>query len=139
MLGRSRLTCMEEQVVLEVGVLAEAAVADVTFERPRTAVDVHVRLEIPRRRERLGAQRTLVWFILKIPNGHCYFSQFQAQSNSLKTVSVPLNRLCLSLLVIRNTRLWFQTRLQARISQSGAKLKKQSVTNKNPYYVMIER
>lgn len=58
-------TCVQEQVVLEVGVFAEAPVADVAFERPRAVVDVHVRLEVARRRERLGAQTALVGLLLE--------------------------------------------------------------------------
>lgn len=52
-------------MVLEVGVFREAARADVALERPRTAVDVHVRLEIAGRRERLGTKAAFVWFLLK--------------------------------------------------------------------------
>lgn len=55
---------MQEQVVLEVRVLAEAARADVALERPRAAVHVHVRLEVARRREGLGAQGALVRLLL---------------------------------------------------------------------------
>ncbi len=56
---------VQQQMVLEVRLLREAAVADVALVGPRPVVDVHVRLEIPRRRERLGAQRTLVRLLLK--------------------------------------------------------------------------
>lgn len=58
------LTGVEEQVVLEVGVFAETARADVTLERPRAAVHVHVRFQISRRRERLGTQGALVRLLL---------------------------------------------------------------------------
>ncbi len=55
---------MQEEMVLEVGVLAEAARADVALERPRAAVHVHVRFQVPGRRERLGAECALVRFLL---------------------------------------------------------------------------
>lgn len=51
-------------MVLEVGVFAETARADVTLERPRAAVHVHVRFQISRRRERLGTQGALVRLLL---------------------------------------------------------------------------
>ncbi len=51
-------------MVLEVGVFAETAGADVTLERPRAAVHVHVRFQISRRRERLGTQGALVRLLL---------------------------------------------------------------------------
>ena len=60
------LTRVEEEVVLEVGLLAEPAVADVALEGPRARVHVRVRLEVARRRERLGAHRALVRLLLKI-------------------------------------------------------------------------
>ena len=53
-------------MILEVGVFAEAAAADVALERPRSAVHVHVRLEVARSRERLGAKCALVRFLLRI-------------------------------------------------------------------------
>ena len=64
----SGLTGVEEQVVLEVGVFAETATAHVAFERPRPAVDVHVRFQITRRRERLGAEGALVRLLLFVTN-----------------------------------------------------------------------
>ena len=51
-------------MVLEVGVFAETATAHVAFERPRPAVDVHVRFQVARRRERLGAEGALVRLLL---------------------------------------------------------------------------
>ena len=60
------LTRVEEEVVLEVGLLAEPAVADVALEGPRARVHVRVRLEVARRRERLGAHRALVRLLLQI-------------------------------------------------------------------------
>lgn len=51
-------------MVLEVGLLGEAAGADVAFEGPRATVHVHVRLEITGRGERLGAQAALVGLLL---------------------------------------------------------------------------
>ena len=59
------LTRVEEEVVLEVGLLAEPAVADVALEGPRARVHVSVRLEVARRGERLGAHRALVGLLLK--------------------------------------------------------------------------
>lgn len=52
-------------MVLEVGVLAEAAITDMAFERPRPIVDVHMRLEVPWRRERLRTESALVWLLLQ--------------------------------------------------------------------------
>lgn len=52
-------------MVLQIRVLAESPVADVTLERPRPVVHVHVRFEVAGRRERLGAQRALVRFLLR--------------------------------------------------------------------------
>ena len=45
---------MKQQVVLEVGLFAEAATTQVTFVRPRATVYIHVTLEVARRRERFG-------------------------------------------------------------------------------------
>ena len=56
---------MQKQVVLEVGLLGEATAADMTLERPRAVVDVHVALQVARCREGLGAQLTLVRLLLK--------------------------------------------------------------------------
>lgn len=55
---------MQEEVVLEVGVFAEASVADVTLEGPGAVVDVHVGLEISGGWERLRAQTALVRLFL---------------------------------------------------------------------------
>ena len=55
---------MEEEVVLEVGVFAEATRTDVALERPRAAVHVHVRFEVARCRERFAAQGAFVWLFL---------------------------------------------------------------------------
>ena len=52
-------------MVLEVGLLAEPAVADVALEGPRARVHVRVRLEVARRGERLGAHRALVRLLLR--------------------------------------------------------------------------
>jgi hypothetical protein len=52
-------------VVLEVGVFAEPPVADVALEWPGPVVNVHVRLEVPWRREGLGAQTALVGLLLQ--------------------------------------------------------------------------
>lgn len=51
-------------MVLQVRVLGEAARADVTLERPRAAVHVHVRFEVAGRRERFRAQAAFVRFFL---------------------------------------------------------------------------
>ena len=61
---RTALTCVQEEVILQVRLLGEASGADVTLERPGPVVDVHVRLEITRRREGLGAEAAFVWFVL---------------------------------------------------------------------------
>ncbi len=52
-------------MVLEVGDLGEAAVADVAAVGPRSVVDVHVRLEVARRGERLQAQVAPVRLLLQ--------------------------------------------------------------------------
>lgn len=72
------ITCMEEEVVLEVGVLRKAPAADVAPERPRPVVHVHVRLEVARGRKRLGTQRTLVRLFLDV--GHPVVVQIRAGS-----------------------------------------------------------
>ena len=59
------LTSVQKQVVLQVGLLGEAAAADVALEGPRAVVHVHVALEVARRREGLGAQLALVRLLLK--------------------------------------------------------------------------
>jgi propanediol dehydratase small subunit len=46
-----QLTGVEEEMILEVRLLAEASRADVTLERPRSAVHVHVRAQIAGRWE----------------------------------------------------------------------------------------
>ena len=58
------LTCVEQHVVLEVGLLAEAPVTDVTLEWPRAIVHVHMALQVPGGGERLGAQAALVRLLL---------------------------------------------------------------------------
>lgn len=58
------LTGVQKQVVLQIGVLAEPSRADVAFVRPRSAVDVHVGLEISGSWERLGAETAFVRFLL---------------------------------------------------------------------------
>lgn len=58
------LTGMQEQVVFQIRVFAESSVADVTLERPRPVVHVHVRFQISGRRERLGTQSAFVRFLL---------------------------------------------------------------------------
>ena len=66
---------MQEEVVLEVGLLAEAPVTDVTAEGPGAAVDVHVTPQVTRRGERLGAQRALMGLLLhgkKRRHAHVY-------------------------------------------------------------------
>lgn len=54
------VTCVEEQVVLEVGQLGEAARTDVALEGPGARVDELVRLEVSGGGERLGAKTALV-------------------------------------------------------------------------------
>lgn len=58
-------TCVQEEVIFQIGVLGKASGADVAFERPRSAVHVHMGLEIAGRRERLGAQIALVRLLLQ--------------------------------------------------------------------------
>lgn len=52
-------------MILQVRVLAEPPVADVALEGPGTIVDIHVRLEISRSRERFRAERALVRLLLE--------------------------------------------------------------------------
>jgi hypothetical protein len=59
------VTCVQEQVILEVGVLAEPSVADVALEGPGPIVNIHVRFEVPGCRERLGAQATFMRLLLQ--------------------------------------------------------------------------
>lgn len=59
------LTSVQEEVILEVGLLGESSGTDVTFEGPRAAVDIHVRLEITGSGERLGAEATFVRLFLR--------------------------------------------------------------------------
>ena len=59
------LTGVEEEVVLEVGLLAESSVADLTFEGPGAVVDVHVRSEVAGRGEGLRAETAFVRFFLR--------------------------------------------------------------------------
>lgn len=58
------LTSVQEQVIFQIRVFAKSSVANVTLERPRTVVHVHVRFQIAWRRERLRTQSTFVWFLL---------------------------------------------------------------------------
>ena len=58
------LTGVQEEMVLEIGLLGEATVADVTLERPGPVVDVGMRFQVARRREGLGAEAAFVRFIL---------------------------------------------------------------------------
>lgn len=60
-----RLTGVQKEVVFEVGLLGEAPGTDVTFERPRATVHVHVRLEIAGSGKGFGAQSTFVRFLLR--------------------------------------------------------------------------
>jgi len=64
---------VQQQVVLQVRLLAEAAVADVTAVGPGAAVDVHMRAEIAGRRERLGALRALVRLLLQHTMGFIHY------------------------------------------------------------------
>ena len=64
---------MKQHVILEIGLFAESTTAHVAFVRPRPAVNVHVALEVARSRKRLGAQRTLVWLLLRaVTTRTCY-------------------------------------------------------------------
>ena len=51
-------------MVLEIGLLAETAMADVAFEGPSARVHVRVGLEVAGGRERLGAHGALVGLLL---------------------------------------------------------------------------
>jgi hypothetical protein len=57
-------TGMQEQMILQVRMFGEPSRAYVTLVGPGTAVHVHVRLEVPRRRERLGAEAAFVGLFL---------------------------------------------------------------------------
>ena len=56
---------MKQNVVFQVGLLAESPVTNVAFERPGAVMDVHMAAEVPRGGEGLGAQRTLVGLLLQ--------------------------------------------------------------------------
>lgn len=58
-------TCVQKEVIFQIGVLGKASGADVAFERPRAAVHVHMGLKIAGRWERLGAQIALVRLLLE--------------------------------------------------------------------------
>lgn len=60
------VSCMQEEMVLEIGLLAEAPVANMTLKWPGAAVNVHVALEVTGRWERFGAQRALVRLLLGV-------------------------------------------------------------------------
>lgn len=47
---------MQQHVVLEVGLLAEAAVTRLALVRPRSAMYIHVALEVSRSWKRFGTQ-----------------------------------------------------------------------------------
>ncbi|KAH3841551.1 hypothetical protein DPMN_115017 [Dreissena polymorpha] len=64
--GCALLTGVEQQVVLEVRLLAESPVADITAIRPRSVMHVHMRAQVPGRREGLVAKAAFVGLILKI-------------------------------------------------------------------------
>lgn len=53
-------------MVLEICVFTETSVADVTFERPRSVVYVHVRFEISGCRKRFRTQTAFVRFFLNM-------------------------------------------------------------------------
>lgn len=52
-------------MIFQIGVFAEPSVTDVTLERPRPVVHVHVRFQVAGRRERFGAQCAFVRFFLR--------------------------------------------------------------------------
>lgn len=65
---QSKLTCMQEEMIFEIRMFRKSSRTYVTLVWPRTAVHVHVRFEIARRRERLCTQAAFMWFFLKIRN-----------------------------------------------------------------------
>lgn len=52
-------------MIFQIRVFAESSVTNVTLERPRSVVHVHVGFQIAWCRERLGAQCALVRFLLQ--------------------------------------------------------------------------
>ena len=56
---------MKQNVVFQVGLLAESPVTNVALERPGAIMDVHMAAEVPGGWEGLGAQRTLVGLLLQ--------------------------------------------------------------------------
>lgn len=56
---------MKQNVVFQVGLLAESPVTNVALERPGAVMDVHMAAEVPGGGEGLGAQRTLVGLLLQ--------------------------------------------------------------------------
>lgn len=59
------LTGVQEEMILQIGVFRESSGANVTLERPWSAVNVHVRLEVTWCWERLGAQTALMGLLLQ--------------------------------------------------------------------------
>lgn len=60
------ITRVNVHVILEIRWLAESPIADLTLKRPASIMHVHVRLEIARCRETLGAKVTLVRLLLVV-------------------------------------------------------------------------
>lgn len=56
---------MKKQMILQIGVFGKPSGAYVTLVGPGSAVHVHVGLEVPRRRERLGAEVAFVRLLLR--------------------------------------------------------------------------
>jgi len=80
-------------VVLEIGVLAESSVAEVTPEWPGSAVYVHVTLQIARGRKRLRTQLTLVGLLLFMcqPKEHNYIIILEAALQEVAAVAILIS------------------------------------------------
>ena len=65
MLGVLDFTCVQEEMVFEIGNLAETSVTDWTSVGPGSVVDVHVRFEISRSWKRFLAQLALMGLLLE--------------------------------------------------------------------------
>jgi len=59
-----RLTCVQKKMILEIGLLAEASIADGTLVRPVAVVDVSVGLQVTGCWKRLSTHVALVGLVL---------------------------------------------------------------------------
>lgn len=101
-----KITCVEEEVVAQIGLFAEAALADMALEGPAATVNVHVRFQIARRRKRFVAHGALVRLLLSISNSTAreYFvSQSMKENIAVPVISKDMfqNVITLAICLIR--------------------------------------